>query len=140
MAVIAVAGLTTTLTAEALSVPGTLGTASYSTDVLTFTCAISTTKVLLRVTDGRNPINSLATVYASFAPVNTGIPALTAADTDINTSPSPWIINATSSPGNYVLVVRKSASGMEDYAAEIQCQNSLGKVLGPSSTSKIHDQ
>ncbi len=132
------AGCTISLTVKAATVPGTLGSAYYSTDVWTFACGTGTTKVQIRVTDGRNPINSLAAVYASFA--EDGSPTLTVADTESTTLPSSWSINTTDGSGTYVLVIRKSAAGMEDYLAEALCLNSLGSVIGPASFKLIHNQ
>ena len=140
MAIILMAGIMTSLTAQALTVTGTLGTASFSADAWTFACPTGTTRVQMRVKDGRNPINTLATVYASYA--EDGSPTLTAADTDSDDIFSSWIINTSDGPGNYILVLRKVGSNMEDYAAEMQCLNSLGALIGPSSTSvkSIHNQ
>lgn len=132
------AGCTISLTVKAATVLGTLGSASYSTDVLTFSCGTGTTKAQIRVTDGRNPINSPAGIYASFA--EDGSPTLAVADTESTTSPSSWAINTTDGPGTYVMAIRKSAVGMEDYLAEALCLNSVGSAIGPASFKLIHNQ
>lgn len=128
----------TSLPAHAAAMAGSLGTASYAADAWNFVCGTGTTKVQVRVTDGRNPVNTLASVYASFA--EDGNPTLTTVDTESTTLPSPWVINTSDGPGTYLLIARKTGAGMEDYVAEAVCLNSLGATIGPTSFKNIHNQ
>jgi hypothetical protein len=121
------AGVVASLTTEAATVSGTLGTSIVAADSYAFTCPPTVTaKVQIRVMD-LNPIrNSLATVYATIG--KDGSPTSTVADTESTPTGSAPATN-TDGPGIYSLVVNKSATGTEDYTVELLCLNSLGKPL-----------
>jgi hypothetical protein len=125
-----VAGGVASFTAKAIQVSGTLGTSLVSADAYTFTCPSGTVQARTRVFDLNTVLNSAATVYATFG--EDGSPTLTVSDTESTSTSSPWATNTADGPGNYALVVRKSAANPEDYIIEAQClDSSLVTVIGP---------
>jgi hypothetical protein len=131
-----IAGLLTTLTAEAASVSGTLGTSIVAADSYAFTCPTGTTKSRIRVMDLNTIRNSVATVYATFG--EDGSPTLSVADTESTSTGSANITNILDGPGNYNLVVNKSAANVDDYIVTGECLNSAGTLLPVSLILKTN--
>lgn len=125
-----VAGEAASFTAKAIQASGTLGASLVAVDAYTFTCPSGTVQVRTRVFDINTVLNSAATVYATFG--KDSVPTLTVFDTESSSTSSPWATNTADGPGNYALVVRKSAANQEDYIIESQClDSSLVTVIGP---------
>ncbi|MEQ1546221.1 hypothetical protein [Methyloglobulus sp.] len=120
------AGVVASLTTEAATVSGTLGTSIVAADSYAFTCPTVTAKVQINVMDLNTIRNSLATVYATIG--KDGSPTSTVADTESTPTGSAPATN-TDGQGIYSLVVNKSTTGTEDYTVQLLCLNSLGKPL-----------
>jgi len=131
LALIGFVGVSTSITAQAIQISGTLGVSSVAVDSYSFTCPTGTTRVGIRVTDTTKIVNLAATIYATFG--EDGSPTLSAFDNDNTSAASPVVINTVDGPGNYVLVVSKSAfTKQDDYLIDVQCQNRLKAVIGPA--------
>jgi len=131
MAFILLSGLVTSLTVEAVTASGTLGSSTVALDAWRFTCPTGTAQSRVRVMDNNGTLNTAATVFVSFG--EDGVPTWFVSDTESTTSASAWATNTSDGSGNYVLVVNKSAAGLEDYTVEAQClDSSLVTVIGPS--------
>jgi hypothetical protein len=131
-----IAGLLTTLTAEAASVSGTLGTSIVAADSYAFTCPTGTTKSRIRVMDLNTITNRTATVFATFG--KKGSPTLAVADTESTSTGSTNITNPIDGAGIYGLVVNKSAVNAEDYIVTVECLNSAGTLLPVSLILKTN--
>ena len=124
-------GVVVALTAEAASVTGALGSSAVALDAWRFTCPTGTVQSRVRVMDNNGTLNTAATVFVSFG--EDAAPTWFVSDTESTSTSSPWATNTSDGPGNYVLVVNKSAAGLEDYTVEAQClDSSLVTVIGPS--------
>ena len=94
-----------------------------------FTCPTGTIHSRIRIMDLNTIVNLNAIVYATFG--EDGNPSLTASDTESTSTGSLFATNSLDGPGNYSLIVRKSAINADDYVVEAQCLNSSGAIIGP---------
>jgi hypothetical protein len=124
-----IVGLLVTSTGQAAQVTGSLGSSLVSADALTFTCPTGTIHSRIRIMDLNTIVNLNAIVYATFG--EDGNPSLTASDTESTSTGSLFVTNSLDGPGNYSLIVRKSAINADDYVVEAQCLNSSGAIIGP---------
>lgn len=129
MAVTLITGIVASLSAKAIQMSGTLGASLVAVDAYSFTCASGTVQARVRIFDMNGILNLASTVYSTFG--EDGSPTLTVFDTESTGTSSPWATNTADGPGNYALVVRKSAANSEDYVVEAQCLNTIGQVNGP---------
>ncbi|NOU23817.1 MAG: hypothetical protein HOO93_18880 [Methyloglobulus sp.] len=138
LAVIAIAGLIITLTAEAAPRSGMLGTSAAAADSYTFSCPTGTLRSRIRVMDLTTIANRTATVFATFG--EDGRPPVPPAvsDTESTSTGSANAINTLNGSGLYTLVVNKSAAGKEDYAVVAECQNSSGTYISVTLTLKTN--
>ncbi|MBK8816785.1 MAG: hypothetical protein IPN42_15330 [Methylococcaceae bacterium] len=124
-----IVGLVATSTGQAAQVTGSLGSSLVSADTWTFTCPTGTIQSRIRIMDLNTTVNLNAIVYATFG--EDGNPSLTVSDSESTSTGSAFATNTSDGPGNYSLLVRKSAINTDDYVAEAQCLDSSGAVIGP---------
>ncbi|MEQ1559568.1 MAG: hypothetical protein ABL933_11605 [Methyloglobulus sp.] len=136
MSAITITGVITTLTAEAASASGTLGTSPAAADSYTFFCPTGTTLTRISITDSLTLRNNLTAVFATFGEFS--VRTKTASDTESTPTTGSSADNNVDHDGVYTLVVNKSAAGLEDYSVVADCINSTGSRLPVTLTQKTN--